>query len=191
MAQYILHLGYDWSSRLIGSLWTTASSSYRPLQYALAGSDGETPAWFEFQQGDALNVQLWDLSSPQTVVPSEWQLNMSLASLSAGSAGSEDPSTYLSFGSSVSVQSKVVGALTNPYLDLGDINFSFGSYKSPWGTCRGQSTGVLGPLTFTQETSFELSFYLAVTAMTRDSDRITQVFVSDPEVIVGASGNPS
>ncbi len=185
MANYTLHLGYNWNSPTIGAIWTTESSTFRFLQYALANASG-APAWFQFQPGDDLYVQAWDLSSTAPI-PSAWGLDMSLSPLDAGPTATYDPSTYLSFSSSTAtVQSKTVGGRTDSYLQFSSFGFQYGSYTSPWGRCRGQSSS-LGPLSFQSPLSFKLSFSLSATA-SNGGDRITEVYLSDPEVIVGSEG---
>jgi hypothetical protein len=186
MANYTLHLGYNWNSPTIGSIWTTESGTFRFLQYALADGNG-APAWFQFQPDDELYVQAWDLSSTAPV-PSAWSLDMSLSPLDAGPTATYDPATYLSFTSATAtVQSQTVGVMTESYLQFSSFDFHYGSYTSPWGPCRGQSSSPLGPLTFLRASSFKLSFSLSATA-SHDGDRTTEVFLSDPEVIVGSDG---
>ena len=184
MADFTLHLGYNWNGPTIGSIWTTESSTLRFLQYALADADG-APAWFQFQAGDNLYVRIWDLSS-EAPIPSAWSLKLSLSPLDAGPPETYDPSTYLSFSSSLAtVQSATVGGSTSSYLQLSNVSFHYGSYTGPWGACRGQSSILLGPLSFTSPLSLKLSFSLSAT-VSNNGDLLTEVFVSDPETIIGS-----
>jgi hypothetical protein len=185
MADYTLHLGYNWNGTLVGSIWGRTTSDYRFLDYALADEQNR-PWWFQFLVNDNLYVRLWDLSSSAAPPAGAWLLNMSLGPLDAGSTQTYNPSTYMSLNGSASVETRD----TNPYLQLSSFRFTFSPsdpVTSPWGPARGLSN-VVGPLTFTGELAFKLSFYLAVT-VTIDGDRDTRVFISDPETRIG-SGRP-
>jgi hypothetical protein len=202
MAQYTLHLGYNWNSPRIGSIWTPQSLNNRFLQYALSQATDtgtDEPAWFNnIQSADVFSIQLWDLSSSPAPIPSAWVLKLGLSNVSAvqaGTAATYDPSTYMAYPDTASVQPLSLGSMTSHYLEISSFDLSYSrsdSYSGPWGPCRGRS-GLYSPLSFTPPEgtllpfNFELSFALEVT-VTSDGDRVTQVFLSDPEVIVGSMG---
>lgn len=189
MANYTLHLGYNWNGPPVGSLWTADPSSYRFLDYALADASG-APAWFQFQEDDDLYIQLWDLSSRTSPYPSQFACNLSLGSLDAQSPGTYDPSTYLNLNNVASVESMSVDGRTNSYLQISSFQLTVsesGPYTCPWQVYRGYTIPV-GPLTFTTDLVCKLSFYLKATAE-HDGTRADQIFISDPETRIG-SGAP-
>lgn len=189
MSNYTLHLGYHWDGPPVGSIWTTATSGFRFLDYALADGSGD-PAWFQFQRNDTLYVQLWDLSSRTAPYPVQFECNLSLGSLDAQSPGTYDPSSYLNLNNVGSVQSMSVDGRTNSYLAISSFEFtvsSSGGYTCPWASYRGYTTPV-GPLTFTADLVFKLSFYLKATAE-HDGTRADQIFISDPETRIGGGVN--
>lgn len=186
MANYTLHLGYHWNGPLIGALWSATPTAYRYLTYALADASGN-PAWFQFQPDDNLYVRLWDLSPPRAPHPSAWVLDMSLGSLT--SAATYDPTAYLNLNgcATVNPQPPPNGSASS-YFQLGTLSVSYGSSSGcPWGAARGSSAPV-GPITFLLDLQCELSFGLEVTAVI-DGDRISQIFVSDPETRIGGGVN--
>ncbi|HWO26777.1 MAG TPA: hypothetical protein VNO30_48945 [Kofleriaceae bacterium] len=209
MADYTIHLGYNLQSPTIGAVWAEADAplgsaladkGYQFLQYALGsgqgvGTDGTAPpAWFtSFQDGDNLYVQLWDLSTAANAIPSSWTPKLSLSALAA--ATTYDPSVYLTYSSSTAVRSSErVNDVQNDYLELLSISFEWkpsSGFLGPWGLCRGQSQ-LMGPLTWrlpdgTTPLQCKLSFYLE-TVISNNGDRIPDVFLGDPEVIVGSMG---
>lgn len=185
MANYTIHLGFNWNSPTIGSIWSSESTDYRFLQYALAGANG-SPAWFQFSVDDTFSVVIWDLSS-LSPIPDAWSLSMSLAALDAGTPQTYVPSDLLGLSPDASEGSKSVNGQPENYFSFESISFSYGpDNRSPWGTCRGQSSS-LGPVSFSAVASFKLSYSLQVTA-DNEGTRETRVFISDPEVIVGSRG---
>ena len=182
MANYTLHLGYRWDGPLIGALWSKSSTDYRYLNYALASSTG-APAWFQFALQDNLYVQLWDLSSTSSPIPSAWILSMSLGSLTASTTYL--PSSYLNLnGAALQDPAPPPNGGSGSYFQLNDVGVSYGRVTGPWGSCRGSSQPI-GPVSFIADLSCELSFCLQVT-VNLDGDPTTQVYVSDPETIVGS-----
>jgi hypothetical protein len=210
MADYTIHLGYNLESPTIGAVWADSTAAlgsaladkgYRFLQYALGlgrgvGTDGTaTPAWFtSFQDGDNLYFQIWDLSATPSAIPSGWSPRLSLSALAA--ATTYDPASYLTYSSSVAVQSsEIVNDVQSYYLGLTSVSLAWSrdsGFQGPWGPCRGQSQ-LIGPLTFqlpggTTQLQCKLSFYLQTT-ISNGGDRIDDVFLGDPEVIVGSTGS--
>ena len=181
MANYTLHLGFNWNSPLIGSIWgdKTISEEYRFLQYALADAGGN-PAWFQFQIGDVLSVKIWDLtSSPST---KDLMLSMSFAALEAGEPSTYAPSTLVTSDAAESLQSD-----GGPwYLLFTSVSGAVNGTGSdgPWGESR--FVYAAGPLTFSASSSYKLSFSLKAVSPGNGDAR---VFISDPEVIVGSRGD--
>ena len=209
MADYTIHLGYNLASPTIGAVWADSTAAlgsaladkgFRFVQYALSqgqgvGTDGTaTPAWFTgFQDGDNLYFQIWDLSAAASPIPSSWSPRLSLSELAA--ATTYDPSLYLTYSSSVAIGgSERVNDVQNDYLELTSVSLAWkpsSGFQGPWGPCRGQSQ-LIGPLTFklpggTTQLQCKLSFYLQTT-ISNDGDRSTDVYLGDPEVIVGSMG---
>lgn len=181
MANYTLHLGFNWNSPLIGSIWGDGalSDEYRFLQYALA-NDADKPAWFQFKIGDVLSVMIWDLTSSPSV--KDLMLSMSFAALEAGETSTYDPGTLVTSSAAESLQSddghwylrftSVDGAVTTS------------GTTGPWGDSRFVYTA--GPLTFSANSNYKLAFSLRVVNPNNGNAR---VFISDPEVIVGSRGD--
>lgn len=183
MASYRLHLGFDWNSPIIGSIWgTPGSTSYRFLQYAL--EEVSDPAWFQFQVNDTLSIVMWDLSSaPIEGTPA---LDLAFSPLDAGDAAPTlVPSTLVDYASGIATSTTTHEG--NNYLAFTAINTTTTSSptKGPWSESR--VTYNAGPLTFNTKdyTTYKLSFRLAFTA---SQSRETKIFISDPEVIVGSRG---
>lgn len=185
MSTYTLHLGYDWNSPLIGSIWTGQPLNMRFLQYALSTSSG-APAWFRFQPNEPLNVMIWDLSSTSAPMPSTWSLRMALSPLDAGSSTTVtyNPSSYMTYPDFASVQPD--GA--NWYLQFLN-NFTPdmepSSPQGPWGGSNRGHSKTFKPVSFTKSLNCKLSFWLSVTAPNASAP---EIFISDPEVIVGSTG---
>jgi hypothetical protein len=184
MALYTLHLGFNWNSPLIGSIWGTGNvpEPYRFLQYALAAGDGETPSWFQFDENDQLSVTVWDLSpSP---VPMALDLAMSLSYCDAPQT--YNPSDYWDVGQSVT-HSPENGQYYFTYTNISGGPTSTLS-KSPWGDCYAKYTATVptqtGFVTFTNNVRCKLSFRLK--AVASGTGNALQVYLSDPEVIVGS-----
>ena len=184
MANYTLHLGFNWSSPTIGSIWSSGAAleDYRFLQYALAGSSG-LPAWFQFQVNDVLNIEIWDLSSAPGKSEAVPGLNMSFAPLDAGTTGTYDPSTLMDLQGNASVATQLVNGQSQAYLSFNNVVSASGT-NSPWGPCRGHYS--TGSVAFKSEASYKLSFYLRVALSGGSSG--PRSFLSDPEVIVGSRG---
>lgn len=183
MATWYVHLGFQWGSPFIGSVWDPnhASDKYRFLQYALAKDQaGDTAAWFNFQVGDSLNFFIWDLGPASSSSPMPSTLNMSFSYL--------DTAEVYTPGSLVQVSNtsdwSALGKNGNPYLQSTSFNGSPPS-NCPWGR---YSSGysVKGGVRFDKPVQCKLSFYLEVDCGSNDP----QIFISDPEVIVGSNGNP-
>ncbi len=184
MALYTLNLAFNWNSPLIGSIWGNGNvpEPYRFLQYALAASDGETPAWFQFDETDQLSVTVWDQSpSP---VQMALDLAMSLSYLDAPQT--YDPSDYWEVGESVT-KSPENGQYYFTFTNITGGPTSKPS-NSPWGPCRSKYAARVptptGFVTFTNKLRCKLSFRLKAAASGTGSAQ--QVYLSDPEVIVGS-----
>jgi hypothetical protein len=183
MANYTLHLGFNWNSPLIGSIWSRegVNESYRFLQYALASDQG-SPAWFQFSTGDTLSVVVWDTSTSPVAMGLD--LAMGLSYLTASET--YNPSLYLSLGGAATAQQ----ASYNQQYYLEFSSLSGGPQKtpstSPWGSCSSwYQPG--GPVTFTGAINCKLSFRLIAAPVGGASP--AQVYISDPEVIVGSTGS--
>jgi hypothetical protein len=183
MANYTLHLGFDWNSPTIGSIWTgTTNETYRFLQYAVADGN-ELPAWFQFQPDDVLNTVIWDLSTSVTAQMNV-ELSMSFGPLDAGTIQTYDPSSLVSFQGSVATTShKTVNSLSESYLSFTNIVAASGKDSPPWGPCQGSYS--VGSISFNAIASYKLSFYLKASPGGLITPR---PYVSDPEVIVGSRG---
>jgi len=181
MALYTLHLGFNWNSPPIGSIWGTPMPGTCFLQYALTDDTGASHL-FKFAETDELAVIVWDLSS--SPVQMSLQLSMSLSYLEASET--YDPSSYLDVGGD-----KAVGEKNAQYY------FTFASVTggpqgtsstSPWGPCTSwYSARVLtktGNVTFASPITCKLSFRLNGSPSGGGSEPL--VFLSDPEVIVGS-----
>ncbi len=182
MASYTLHLGFDWNSPIIGSIWgTSGGTTYRFLQYALEG--GSDPAWFQFQLDDTLSIVIWDLTT--TPVPGTPALDLAFSplDLTGDAASTLVPSTLVDCATAANA----VTGHGNNYLTFTSINTvtTAESAKGPWSDSR--TTYTAGPLTFTTKdyTTYKLSFRLGFTARNGGG---TKIFISDPEVIVGSRG---
>jgi hypothetical protein len=180
MANYTLHLGFNWNSPTVGALWGGTDTDYRFLQYALADT-GSHAHYFTFDQNDTFSAVIWNLSAEPLPSSTRYQLAISLSSLVAP-AQTYRPTNYLTLPSSAT-QSSLSG---KDYFQFTSISFADGPVEgSPWGTAQQRSTSDLGPMTFTiANARFKLSFKLTVTWADD-----TRVYISDPEVIVGSMGN--
>jgi hypothetical protein len=191
MASYYLHLGFNWDSPTIGSVWNMISSpentEYRFLQYGVSDLT-DLPTWFQFHEDDTLEVRIWDLTPRSSQAPHVLycDLNMSLGALEVGGAKTYDPSSLLTMDGDVVVQTKSVNDAENYYADFPRVYMSYDSaFESPpWGSCRGKGSS-RGKLTFKAVSRFKLSLYLKGVIQNADDGR---VFLSDPEVIVGSRG---
>ncbi|HEX4417452.1 MAG TPA: hypothetical protein VH165_06105 [Kofleriaceae bacterium] len=183
MAKWYVHLGFQWGSPLIGSVWNLGheSDEYRFLQYALSQDQaGHTPAWFNFQVGDVLYFFIWNLGQPSSPpTPSTFNLGFSYLD----SAATYDPSTFVNLPNP-DAWSEQQTANGSSYLQNKSFSDSAPS-NCPWGSY-GSSYTVTGAVQFQASVTGKLSFYLEV-----DSGSDSQTFISDPEVIIGPNGNPS
>lgn len=182
MANYTLHLGFDWNSPLIGSIWKPGvlTESYRFLQYALADNKA-SPAWFQFCQGDTFSVIVWDLSS--SPVPMTLTLDMAISETDA--AETLNPTEYLTLTN--------VNALQNSkdaqyYLSFPNPSGpQSSSLQGPWGTSTAWYSDA-GLVTF-KANNFTCKLSFRLTAAPRSGGSPAQVYISDPEVIVGSTGS--
>ncbi len=184
MASYKLHLGFDWNSPIIGSIWgSPGTTSYRFLQYALEGASD--PAWFQFQVNDTVSIVMWDLTSEPVAGTPALDLAFSPLDAVGGAPTTLAPSTLVDYG--VGIATSASTDQGNNYLAFTSINTVTASQpaQGPWSESR--TTYNAGPLAFnTKEyTTYKVSFRLAFTARQTGE---TKVFISDPEVIVGSRG---
>lgn len=185
MANFTLHLGFNWNSQLIGSIWGSASPSgeYRFLQYALAAPDGRA-AWFQFAKGDVLSVMIWDLSSAPAL--RELALSMSFSALEVGPVTTYAPSELVTSGDAESL----TAADGNGYLSFNSITSAVsgggGGSQGPWGPSA--FVYAAGSFTFAADASYKLSYLLRAANARSGGSEPARVFVSDPEVIVGSRG---
>jgi hypothetical protein len=178
MANYTLHLGFDWNSPLIGSIWKpdALTESYRFLQYALADNKG-APAWFQFYQGDTFSVIVWDLSSSPVSV----NLTLEMAISETDAAETYNPTEYLTLTNVASVQKSGQYYLSFP----NPSGPQSSTLQGPWGTSTAWYSDA-GLVTFKANNfTCKLSFRLSASPKSGGSD---QVYLSDPEVIVGSAG---
>ncbi|ACY14588.1 hypothetical protein [Haliangium ochraceum] len=182
MSTYILHLGFRWDSSPIGAVLTTGNlGDYRPLQFAL-GSDSGTPAWFRFQNTDSLSVTVWDLSSEAASTGgARADVALGFASLS-GANGPQalSPVDLVTAGSSWTLKPDAQSHTQLLCSTAQPSNLALDT--CPWAGARASYDA--GVMRLVEVASFEMSFLLEVTRR----DGASQVFVADPEVIVGAGG---
>lgn len=179
MSAFTLHLGFNWNSPLIGSIWDTSPSQYRFLQYALA--EGSVPAWFQFEADDVVAVVIWDLSSGDGAMTVG--LSMSFGPLvvpaSTTKVASYNPTGLVS-GSTTSVEHY---SNDQPYLAFNSISQSKRS-DCPWGAASASYDA--GTITMSGDRRYKLSFL--VRAVPSGGSGQSQSYLSDPEVIVGSGG---
>ena len=193
MANTTLHLGLDWHGSLIGTFWGSyrASADSCFLQYALADASG-APAWFRFTTGDVMSVVLWDLTkNPPPADPGNpkvpWSLLLSVGlgfePLDGASASTLNPSTLVSASNGQVATQAQQGQL---YLQLSASTMTTvpPGVSCPWGDAIGHYSA--GTITFTTAASFKLSYY--VSAAPPGGYYAPQIYLSDPEVIVGSRG---
>lgn len=176
--KWYIHLGFNWSSPIIGSVWKNEPTEYRFLQYALAKhKDGTVPAWFKFDVNDSVYFYIWDLGSSKSYSPSA--LNIGFSELSSATA--DAPDTYVDWDTSqwsTETQDKSKGNYGSTYLQATPSSGTSG-VTCPWDSSSA-SYSVTAYVKFNKACQCKLSFYLDV------NDR---AFISDPEVIVGSKGN--
>ena len=187
MANYYIHLGFDWNSYLIGSVWGSTSGTNRWLQYALT-TNPSGPAWgpalFQFEPNDTLSFRIWCLTSLS---------NYTVTGNVAMNALESDPATgivekYTSRSGLVDAtkSASLVWEPGGAWLDL-TANMAASSAPSPWGRSAGYSTNTIGPMTLLNPNSpadpfnYKLNFELSVTGAAG-----TRVFISDPETRIGS-----
>jgi hypothetical protein len=188
MADYTLHLGFRWDGPTIGSILGTGPAlphDARFLQYALATADGAA-AWFQFQPQDTVHVLIWDLSSTSAPNAAELAVGLSMSfgpiDVDDGGDGSYttiDPDTLVA-GDDISTQSQEYDGKSSTVLVFDDIVPSSDD-GCPWGSAR--RCYAAGDVTLTAEASYEVGFIVTVAYQGN-----SQIFVSDPEVIVGSGG---
>ena len=185
MADYTLHLGFRWEGPPIGSILGAGPAlpqDARFLQYALANASG-TAAWFQFQPQDTVHVKIWDMSSTSAPNPAQLVLGLSMSFGPLDGDGQYttiDPLTLVTGDGHITTMS-VDGDKDSTVLVFDAIEPSSNAGNCPWGSARKCSTA--GKVTLTASTSYEIGFIL-----TASYQGNRQVFVADPEVIVGSGG---
>jgi hypothetical protein len=186
MADYTLHLGFRWDGPPIGSILGAGPAlphDARFLQYALASSGG-APAWFQFQPQDTITVKIWDLSSSSAPGPAGLVvgLSMSFGPLDGGDTYTTiDPYTLVASDGDTSTQSVNHDDKVSTVLDFDAIVPSSDAGDCPWGSAR--RCDAAGKVSLSAQASYEIGFIVTVAYQ-----GARQVFVADPEVIVGSGG---
>ena len=188
MTNYYVHLGFDWSSYLVGSVWGSSPGTNRWLEYAVTTS-ATGPEWgaslCQFQPNDTLSFRIWCLSILSKYTVSGY-VGMNALALDPGT-GIVPKYTSDSGLVSLSGSSSLVWSQGGESLDL-TANMAAGPDPSPWGRSAGYNTNAIGPLTFLNPNKdslepfyFKMNFKLSVTANTT-----TREFISDPETRIGS-----
>lgn len=210
MTAYYIHLGYDFKSYTIGSVWKGSSTNTNYwLQYCLATNQtinqtgaAWNPALFQFLNNDTIYFKIWDLtdySNPDDI---------SIAVDASGNSGiglcQTTGTVYTNTNSPIDI-SKASGLAWNQdskvnnnwYIKFNSFSMSAASQQqSPWGQSNFSSTNTIGPMrvwvappsgsTTTPSMSFKMSFRLYVGYST---DAITynyETFTADPETALGS-----
>lgn len=185
MADYTLHLGFRWDGPPIGAILGAGPAlpqDARFLQLALADAGG-APAWFRFQPQDTVHVKIWDLSSASAPDPDHLALglSMSFGPLDGSSPYTTlAPSTLVAHDGDTSTQYTEGTGKPDQVLVFDDITPASGD-GCPWDGAR--KCHDAGQITLTADASYEVGF---IVTAGYQGDR--QVFVADPEVIVGSGG---
>jgi len=188
--KWYAHLGFQWGSPYIGSIWGNPSPDYRFLQYALAqDEEGKTPAWFTtFNQDDTLSFFVWNLPpcTPSTPTPTPTSIILKLGFSSLDAAEAYNPTDV------VLVETPKGSGRDGWKYEPTYLQWTSPSFEStptppssgcPWGD---HYTGysVPGRVKFMTPEQCKLSFCLKVYC---GSD--SQTSISDPEIIIGSNGH--
>lgn len=182
MADYTLHLGFDWNSPRIGTLFGESSSQARFLHFELQSSDGQAASFTEFMVDDNLYIQVHCMSGAES------EMKLELVTIAFGPLdvdGSESfttitPGQIVLGGTPAEVDGQAVLQLSAEPAPL---------TTSPWGTP--QKSWVTRPpfVTFLGSASslgrFEMGFWINV----QSQGSVSRIFTGDPEVIVGSGGS--
>jgi hypothetical protein len=195
MAQYYVHLGYDWNRYKIGSVWGTSTSNDFDLQCALTTNKEPTstkPPWqgalFSFKSGDSLYFQIWDLTKkPRYAVPGSVKASIGLNSVDGKTIFHKDSKVVeLGTGLSWSTFDDNGKSAPNPCIGFAPELDHSHRRQSPWGSAFPRSSWV-GPLTLLDPEphsipiDIEMNFFMEVTV-----GRECRVFVEDPETVIGS-----
>jgi hypothetical protein len=187
MADYTLHLGFRWEGPPIGSILGAGPAlpqDARFLQYALANASGAA-AWFQFQPQDTVHVKIWDMSSTSAPGPAGLALGLSMSFGPLDGGGDEystlDPLTLVAGDGHVTTKSVDDGDKASTVFVFDTIVPSSNAGDCPWGSAR--ACFAAGEVTMTAAASYEIGFIV-----TASYQGTRQVFVADPEVIVGSGG---
>lgn len=188
---YYVHLGYHWNSYKIGSVWGTARSYDFNLQSALT-TNNESPwgaALFQFQNGDALYFQIWDLTKnpPYDAASVSVVGNIGINSLDGTIFNKDSPPQVVDLGTGLSwgTFQNDSDSAPHPCIEFHPKPFAPPpKLESPWGSAHLQFSSV-GPLTLKNlekhSIPIEMSFFVEVSF---NGER--RVFVEDPETIIGS-----
>lgn len=202
MANYYVHLGFDWHSYKIGTVWGTAASNNYFLQYALTKNKQAPwePALFRFQPGDELRFRFWDLSDPpssaEAVQLKAWVgLNTLSGEIYNGPenpvvdvSGVDDNFTWDQFTNhETSAPRPCVRVMGGSHNDNPIYyNLTKDLVESPWRPARA-CKDYLGPMRIKNPGSaafpFKMSFFVDVRYGDQEERR---VFIADPETIIGS-----
>ena len=196
MADYLVHLGYDWNSYTLGSVWRAATSTDYWLEYALTQivSTPSIPALFQFSAGDQLFFRIWDLTQyPANTSPCPFSVSggIGLNTLGAGAVIYDSATAPVDVSTSNNTLAWSIINNNQPFIAFSTISMAPNPSSSPWAPCMFASDNTLGPLTITatDNIDFKMNFQLQVTFSPVGADPIIKVFFADPETRIG-SGRP-
>lgn len=196
MANYYVHLGFDWNSYKIGTVWGAATSDDYFLQYALTKNDQAPwePALFRFRPGDDLSFRFWDLTHPAVNVDTV-QLSAKVGFNSLRGAiydRTNNPIVHVSgvdyfdWGEFTNNRTSAPKPCVQVFGGPGfDIPYKLIEAESPWGPAR-TCDFYRGPMGILNPGSalfpFKMSFFVGVSYDGQER----RVFIADPETIIGS-----